>query len=173
MSPLRLEALPRFFVNKFVFWPSIESHKTTFIIFCTSRFHLLHYPPQHNIFIDYLEISHHAPQHTHFPVLPGLPPTLGQPCPANKTSPVCVICALNGAWSTPPPPAVASPLKNTESYLTRTPTRSHSLWRATLEHPYPRILSHGFWSRLLFQGEGGVVTEVSYVPPSQLLSLQS
>lgn len=81
------------------------------------------------------------PNHgAHFPGPPWLPATLViSPTPnknKNKSnflkSPICVIYVLAGTWSNP----VACSLNRDQSFPSHIPTRSHQLWRATLQHPH-------------------------------------
>ena len=77
------------------------------------------------------------PYHTHFPILP-CPPS--HPCalPRKQTSKPTKsnLCCPYTHWSMVKLP-VASPLKKTEFFPTPIPTRSHQLWRATLQHLHP------------------------------------
>lgn len=94
---------------------------------------------QHDIFIDWeLHISH--PDHTHFQVLPDMPPphTCDPSLPPKKkmktpTSPICAPHILNETWSDFQRSFV---WKKPSPSPTHNPTRSHQLWRIVLQQPY-------------------------------------
>lgn len=68
------------------------------------------------------------PEHTHFPVLPGLPlpPTLRPPHQKKEKKSKSNLCCPYTHWNMVKLP-VASPLRRPESFPTRTPARSHQV----------------------------------------------
>lgn len=123
----------------------------------------------HNIFIEYLGISHMSLKRSHFPVLPGLPPTLGissykkeKKKEKFKMSNSCCPCTHGSMVKFP----VASSLMTTES---SPPTLLPEA--LSCGEPCHRSLFNDYPSRLLHVGVEvgrGLSQKALYAPPSQL-----
>ena len=100
-----------------------------FFLFPSSSFSNIFF--QH-IFINYLGISCRGPGRAYF----QSPSIVASPCKRKRRkrtpSPFCVVHMLTGAWRD----SRGQPPREDEPFSTQTPTRSHQLWRAILQHPY-------------------------------------